>query len=233
MDSTVTALPPATPVSIQDVARKVAGLFHPAVVVEVASNELRLDELYPDERTHIAGSVPKRQAEFATARMCIRRALARLRRSPCSLVPYDDRSPRWPSGVIGTITHSGSVCAIAIAEASAVTSIGLDIEGASPLKADLEEAVCTPNERRWITDNHPGARGQWAKLIFSAKEAFYKCHYPVRKVFLDFQDVELAVEPESETFVATILGRSDWAEVPRVRGRWSYGGGFVITACTL
>ncbi len=38
---------------------------------------------------------------------------------------------------------------------------------------------------------NPAVRAETAALIFSAKEAFYKCQYTLTKEFLEFQDVEL------------------------------------------
>ncbi len=64
------------------------------------------NDLFPEEQAYIAEAVEKRQVEFSTARVLARRALYELGVSPQSLCPNDDRSPRWPAGIIGSITHT-------------------------------------------------------------------------------------------------------------------------------
>jgi 4'-phosphopantetheinyl transferase EntD len=218
----------------------VAALFDVDVVTAQACvDEFVAGLLYPEEREHVATSVPKRQAEFGMARICARRALERLGIAPCSLVPHADRSPRWPDGVVGSITHGAARCAVVLAHSSAAAGLGLDLEADLPLQQELERLVCTPAERRWLEAWPDQERGRWGKVFFSAKEAFYKCQYATTRTYLDFLDVELRVDVDAGTFViqaiAPRVGGSgvDWELVARARGRWLRAAGVILTSATL
>ncbi|GLR83550.1 4'-phosphopantetheinyl transferase family protein [Bradyrhizobium iriomotense] len=173
--------------------------------VEAAPPTIQNDRLYPEELAHICGAVQKRQAEFATARVCARKALIGLGESPCSLAPHADRSPRWPKGVVGSISHTEECCAVAVTHSRWVAGLGIDVESEATLPAELEELVCTRNERAWLEHYTKSDRAWLGKLFFSAKEAVYKCQYMLSRSFMDFRDVELAIDVDRGTFSVTHL----------------------------
>ncbi len=199
------------------------------VVVEASSPATELDELYPEERRHIeAGSwAVERQREFAAARACARRALRRLGLAPCPLVPHADRAPRWPDGIAGSITHTRELCLVAIARRGRGASLGVDVERVTATGADIEALVCTPAERRWLNAQPAAQRERNVRLLFSAKEAFYKCQYPLTRTFLDFQEVELGIDVGGGSF--TVMKPDPAA----VRGRWIWLEDLVIAAAML
>ena len=199
------------------------------VVVEASSPATELDELYPEERRHIeAGSwAVERQREFAAARACARRALRRLGLAPCPLVPHADRAPRWPDGIAGSITHTRELCLVAIARRGRGASLGVDVERVTAAGADIEALVCTPAERRWLNAQPAAQRERNVRLLFSAKEAFYKCQYPLTRTFLDFQEVELGIDVGGGSF--TVMKPDPAA----VRGRWIWLEDLVIAAAML
>ena len=80
-------------------------------------------------------------------------------------------------------------------------SLGLDVEQDKTLAPDLREMICTPCERRVLAARD----AQDAMLYFAAKEAFYKCQYPLTRLFLDFLDVELDVDFARGTFQARVF----------------------------
>ncbi|MGB8842949.1 MAG: 4'-phosphopantetheinyl transferase superfamily protein [Aliidongia sp.] len=216
-------------------AAVLAGLFGPGFVAAVAVPRLVNETLYPEERTHIARAVAKRQAEFGTARLCAREVLLQLGRQPCSLVPHADRSPRWPDGIVGSISHTAGCCAVVATVAPDVLSCGLDIERNEPLSAELEPMICTPTERLWLDDCDQATRAQFGKLFFSAKEAFYKCQYLTTKTLIDFHDVELAIDLEGGSFRIQRLthGGPLWDRVGLIRGRFLWISEFIVTAALL
>ncbi|MBN1173619.1 MAG: 4'-phosphopantetheinyl transferase, partial [Micromonosporaceae bacterium] len=75
----------------------------------VASAELFHDppdaRMLPEEAPLVARAVPRRRAEFTTGRHCARLALASLGVEPAAILAGPDRAPRWPAGIVGTITH--------------------------------------------------------------------------------------------------------------------------------
>ncbi|WP_257165480.1 4'-phosphopantetheinyl transferase [Bradyrhizobium sp. SRS-191] len=177
-------------------------------------------DLFPEERAFIRAAVPKRRAEFATARILARKALGTLGAVPIPLVPRPDRAPTWPSGYTGSISHCDNFCAVVVARSRDVVSLGLDVENRRELDRTMQELVLTPAERQWAAVQPEALRPTLPILIFSAKEAFYKCQYPVTRGFLDFQDVELAIDWMSGTYTARVL-KPEWpAAVACLSGRF-------------
>lgn len=184
-------------------------------------------ELFPEERASLAKAVDKRRAEFGTARVCARRALARLGYAPQPLVPNKDRSPVWPQGVVGSITHTRGYCGVVVALDSAFVSLGVDAEQDKTLSPDIIDMICTASERARLFERD-------AVVYFAAKEAFYKCQYPLTRQYLGFHDVELDLDLTSGTFGARIikpeLEKPQW--LAQLRGRFAREHGLVLCAMT-
>ena len=111
-----------------------------------------------------------------------------------------DRSPRWPTGYVGSISHSRNWIVAAAAQACDFASIGIDSEPittpeqAALLKQDIGHAT------EWqLLERMDLSLPVAFTLLFSAKEAFYKCWYPLKQRFLDFTDViARSLQPEQE-----------------------------------
>jgi 4'-phosphopantetheinyl transferase EntD len=209
-------------------ATRLAQLFDAGCVVEEAVPQLYDEQLFPEERAQLANAVEKRRAEFGTARVCARRALARLGFAPMPLVPKADRSPVWPEGVVGSITHTRGYCAVVVALRSTVVSLGVDAEQDKTLTPDLIEMICTPNECVGLLDRD-------AVVYFAAKEAFYKCQYPLTQKYLGFKDVELDLDLAQGTFSARIIkadvDKPAW--LAQLRGSFLREHGLVLCAMSL
>lgn len=176
---------------VRDALRRV---LPPGFVVGAARPRIQSRWLYPEEQAFIRGASAKRQAEFGTARVQARLALEELGVRAGSLAPLPDRSPRWPAGVVGSISHTDDCCAVAVARSDQITSVGIDIEAAEgALSHGVVELICTHEERVWMARQGHGC-GPLARLIFCAKEAFFKCQYMVTRALLDFEDVELSFD---------------------------------------
>jgi 4'-phosphopantetheinyl transferase EntD len=213
----------------------IARLFDRAVTVCQAPVALVDTQLFSEELAHVATAVPKRRAEFGTARVCARKALATLGFEPRALVPGFDRAPVWPRGVTGSISHTHDWCAVVVCLTTQASSVGLDLERDCCIGQDLEPVICTPREREWLAAAPSATRQRLRTLLFSAKEAVYKCQYPLTRRMLDFLDLELEIEPELGRFqvhpVAVDAQLSDITEHLACRFRWS--GGLVIAAARL
>jgi 4'-phosphopantetheinyl transferase EntD len=178
---------PATPSPI------IAGLFPEGV----AAAELRvpgaLSLLDPAEAAAVAKAVPKRASEFAAGRLCARRVLAEFGVEGFAVLAASDRRPVWPESLVGSITHTAGFCAAVAAQCRHFSSLGLDTETAGAVKAELWPRICTDWEMAWVGSLAPAAQADAVTLIFSAKEAFFKCQYPLTRERLEFAD--LKVEP--------------------------------------
>jgi 4'-phosphopantetheinyl transferase EntD len=179
----------------------------PDVIVEHRCIPSHPPPLFPEEEAWITRAIPKRRREFATGRWCARQALARLGLPDVPLPPAPDRAPRWPAGIVGSITHSDTLCIVAVARQDHVHALGVDTEPWAPLDAELWPLVCTPTELGWLMRQPPRLRGYLARALFSAKEATYKCQYPLTGAMLDFLDLEVALDLPGGRF-STMLRRA-------------------------
>lgn len=164
--------------------------------------------LYPEEAEHVAKAIAKRAGEFAAGRLCARRALERLGVRDFPLKMGEDRRPLWPAGIVGSITHTHGFYGAVAARAAQVRSIGVDAEMIGRVGRHLWPKVCTAAETAWL-ERLPGPEQlRLGALIFSAKEAFYKCQYGLTRAWVGFHDVELdpvAGDPQTGRFTVRPL----------------------------
>ncbi len=206
-------------------------LFPAGVITVLASDAMAEEPLHPDEQPFAAKMSEPRRREFALGRACARHALARLGVSG-PVLRGDDRAPLWPRGVVGSLTHCDQLCAAAVAHREVVLSLGLDAELDSPLRERVAQRICTPDERAHLAELPELLPSGWEKLVFSAKESFYKAYYPVARSFLGFHDVGLRFDPEAQSFEVQLL-RDDKPGPRRASGRFALAPPHVITAVTL
>jgi 4'-phosphopantetheinyl transferase EntD len=144
--------------------------------------------LLPEEMAAFAGSVIKVRRASGAARIAARQLMSRLGKAPRPIPKSTAGMPVWPEGMVGSLAHGAEIAVAAIASPQGFQSIGVDIEPAEPLAADLLDIVATPAERQGI-DGDPN-RG---RLLFSIKEAVYKAVFPLDRTFLDHHDVEVSL----------------------------------------
>jgi 4'-phosphopantetheinyl transferase EntD len=137
--------------------------------------------------------VQRRAWEFAAGRLCARRALAEFGIVDFPIVAAADRQPIWPRTMVGSITHTTGFCAAVVAERRHFAALGLDSEVVGDLKVQIWPSICVPAEIAWIRSQPTSQQAAAITLIFSAKEAFYKCQYPLVNERLLFHDVVIEV----------------------------------------
>jgi 4'-phosphopantetheinyl transferase EntD len=188
------------------------------------------DELLPGEERAVARAVPSRRREFCAGRACARKAMAALGAQAAPILQGEDRAPIWPAGLVGSITHTESWCAAAVARTEdGIDAIGLDVEPAEPLDPALLRIICLPEERRLAAEDE--LRG---RLFFSAKEAAYKAQYPLSRTLLGFHAMQIHLDEPAQRFVAVF--QKDVAPFSRgdaLEGRYLLEQGFLMTAVTL
>ncbi len=187
--------------------------------------------LLEEERAAVARAVHKRVQQFTAGRVCARQGLEALGlHADTAIVAAEDRAPLWPEGVVGSISHTDDWCAAAVAPSAQVRAIGIDLESASPLKDELLPRICTEQERRFVGQSaHPPLL---AKVVFSAKEAFYKCQYPLSKQYLGFHDAEVRLG--DGWFSASFLKSAGPFSVgDTITGRFLVEDGLVATTCVI
>lgn len=206
---------------------------------EVAAAELRDGDasslLFPAEAAACEGFAPKRRVEYAAGRLCARRALAQFGITDFALEMNADRSPRWPDPVVGSITHTQGFCAAVVADARSQSGIGVDAETLGRLTPELHRLIFTAEERASLEALDASQRVHAQTIIFSAKEALYKCQHQVTRAWRDFHDVSIelpvdvgqlgdfVVHPSRTTSI------TDWGVTLPLRGRFVVDDGRVVT----
>lgn len=192
---------------MSEAARAVRALFPEPVVTATATERAEGENavLHPEEAACIVRAGAKRRREFAAGRSTARRALRQLGVEGFALLADVDRVPRWPEGVVGSISHCTGCCAVAVAKRGRILSLGLDVERAGPLEDGLLARICTPRELERASALSPPEGIDWGKLVFSAKESAYKCYFPLARTLLGFQDMEIEFSADAARFSARLL----------------------------
>lgn len=138
-------------------------------------------------------AVSKRQTEFLAGRICAYEALRRVTGVPGIPAVGEDRSPCWPPGVVGSITHGAGWAAVVAARRDHWRGLGLDVEKLLPVsRADrLAAEILTPRELEGYAALTNGQRALRVTLTFSIKESLFKALYPLVKIRFYFQEAEL------------------------------------------
>jgi 4'-phosphopantetheinyl transferase EntD len=187
--------------------------------------------IFPEEAKCVAHAVEKRRREFLAGRACAHEALDTLGAPSVALLPGSDRAPIWPQGFIGSITHTDRHCAAAVAKTGReIRSVGIDLEPAEPLSADLWETVCRREERAWLEMTAADERGLLARAIFSAKECAFKAQFPLTQTLLEFEEIAVTIDLARELFTASFLSGAPKRSAP---GRVRIANGLLATALSL
>ena len=185
--------------------------------------------MFFDEAAAVAGAGAERRREFGTVRWCARTALRQLGVPAAPILHGEDRAPRWPVGVVGSMTHCAGYRAAVVARSGELRGVGIDAEPHAALPADVLELVLLDGERARLAalaDAHPALH--WDRLVFCAKEAVYKAWFPATGHWLDFEDVSIAVHRDG-TFGARLRGTSSH----ELDGRWKVDRGLILAATSL
>jgi 4'-phosphopantetheinyl transferase EntD len=178
--------------------------------------------LFAEEEALTCPMSAARRHEFVAGRHYAREALRALGFAPAPIPIQLSRAPAWPQGVVGSISHSNGQCAVVVARRLHLASVGIDIEGADPLPADLVPLVCRTRDFNCRSSIERLIGADVPKLVFVLKEAFYKAYQFVAGSFLEFGDVEVTIDPALFAFEARVVNRSR----PSCAGHYALGGRF-------
>jgi 4'-phosphopantetheinyl transferase EntD len=188
-------------------------LFPPAVTVAGGRLPDWQGDLHESEAQAVARARGPRRAEFTAGRMAARAALG----YGGPLPRRADGPPVWPAGRTGSIAHGGGWVLAAVARLSDHAALGVDIEPADALTAELCGTVLTGAEAAALG-------GQDPTRAFCAKEAAYKAQFMQTGRMLGFHDVTLAWR--GDDFSATLPGMV-------VQGRVVQAAGMIVAAVTV
>ena len=179
----------------------------------------------------------RRMVEFDTGRTCAARLLASLGCVHPAVGVAADRSPIWPWGFVGSISHNDYWLAVAVARRTDVRSLGIDVETMIADGAiDEIEVACLSDREIALGATIDMGRAQFVTLCFSAKEAIYKCLYPLVRLYFDFHDAEVeAIEVGTGRLHIRLLRdlSSEFRAGVCLRGAYRFAGTQVFTSFQL
>lgn len=210
------------------------GLLPSAVVHVERVGPASAATLLGAEMQAMQGAPPQRRRQFATVRGCARAALAQLDAPVGALLPDRRGAPRWPAGVIGSMTHCEGYSAAAVARTDDVIAVGIDAEPDLPLPPGLHRDVMVPRERRGVERRAANRCDvNLDRLVFSAKESVFKLWYPLVRSELGFDEVVIILDHSCQQFTARLRRPApapDGRTIRRLEGRWASRGGLLVTA---
>ena len=140
--------------------------------------------IHPGEKALYADVDASVRRATSTGRLLAREVLRNMGVTPGPILRGEGGMPSWPAGIGGSIAHDDefAVCVVGFD-----TDVGVDVEPAAPLPAEILDTVLVNADERAAADDDLVA----ARLIFCAKEAVYKICYPVERRFYEFGEIVL------------------------------------------
>jgi 4'-phosphopantetheinyl transferase EntD len=149
---------------------------------------------------------PEKLKDYQLGRLCAAKAFQMYSNDTIScldLPSNSDRSPKWPDGIVGSISHSKDYVAAVVSNASDLAGIGIDLEIMGRAKLELTAHLKTSKDLIF----HPDfSDKELLTLIFSAKESLYKALYPIVKQFFGFEAAAIThINFSQSTFTCELL----------------------------
>ncbi|MGK2895331.1 4'-phosphopantetheinyl transferase family protein [Klebsiella michiganensis] len=145
-------------------------------------------------------AVKKRRAEYLAVRYAAKQLL---QDSGVFSVPRTgpDRSPVWPSGWCGSLSHTDAFAIALVAPSDSCLSPGIDIEKINirDIK-EISDEFTTKKEQVLLMNSNINYETALT-IVFSAKETLFKCLYPKLKLFMDFNVVSVNEIQEENNYI--------------------------------
>lgn len=181
----------------------------------------------PEEQALTARAVPGRRLEFGAVRALARDALASLGFPPAPILHDASRSPIWPEGAVGSLTHCDGFCAAAVARRRDLGGIGIDAEVIGAVDETTVAGICDAGERAAILALERRSPGvAWRAVVFSAKESALKAAWLALDGAVSVRSVR--VEPTADGRFTATAGLTE--RTLRLAGRWATDGRLVFSA---
>lgn len=159
-------------------------------------------DIFPEELASQTRAVTRRRNEFSTGRYIAHKLQKRAGTHTAPVLSHSDRSPIWPPGTKGSISHSSTKAACILTIGTSIDGLGVDIEPENTIPKNLHGMLFTQTEEVGFREH----RKLWSYSDvrhFSAKESVYKAIYPLTKGKFEFTDVELSFSTGGDEFSAT------------------------------
>ena len=223
---------------MQNIYRQVENTLYPDFIRLVLTQEpVGMECLLPEEKELIKGAAKKRKEDFATGRLCARKALSYYNVLIVPILNDESRKPIWPEGYVGSISHCPGLYGAAVAEQARCRSLGFDMES---LRRKVEEDYITsiilhPEEQEELWDLPEGAAGLRTRIIFSVKESFFKCIFPLVEKYIGFKSVKCLVNDDTGRVTVRIMKdiNGEFFAGTELKGRFLIEGDYVFSGMYL
>jgi len=157
-------------------------------------------EFAAEEQPFAQDMQPRRLREFTAGRRLARRALSAMGEASVAIRVGAVGEPLWPSGIVGSISHTTTYAAVVLSRPARHASVGIDLDDHRPLGEAAAKDLMTDDEIQLVLKaGWARERSQAQNLVFCAKEALFKCQYPLTGLAqLDFEEVRLAPSDRPE-----------------------------------
>lgn len=135
-----------------------------------------------------------RGREFIYGRICVRNLLNKLGYENIHVPALNtDRTPKWPFGIIGSISHTNKMIAVYVSSTSYYSVVGIDIEIIMNKQQSNAVMELIFNESEFFK-NRPKSMLHYSNelystIVFSAKESIFKAIYQCSGCYFDFKDI--------------------------------------------
>jgi len=151
-------------------------------------------------------AVEKRKNEFYAGRWCAAQAI--YQKSRCYLTPKInvDRSPLWPVGIVGSISHSKDKAISVVTSSDKYVGLGIDIQDEISIgeQVDISDLILSAGEAKLCRSL---TTYKAFEVFFSAKESIYKALYPSCRDLFEHKDVEIVKVNEHDLTLEICLLR--------------------------
>ena len=148
---------------------------------------------------HISKAATKRKAAYLAGRFATRLLLEN--ENSCSYVGiHADKSPLWPDGIVGSISHT-DFSAIAVISRNVQCHPGVDIEFLNPKNLRGAEFLITNSAERALLHGLNIKYELALLIVFSAKESLFKSLYPSVNKWFGFDEASITlIDITTQTF---------------------------------
>jgi 4'-phosphopantetheinyl transferase EntD len=188
--------------------------------------------LSSEEKRISQGFGKKRKEEFSTGRYLAKSLLCKAGCEVQTIAATERGRPLWPAGISGSISHCDQYCVSAVTSSDDYSSVGIDIEETGRLEyGDCERFMCSA-ELDHLAAIEPQSRNQMLTIVFSLKEAVYKCLNPVFGKWIDYEDaaVDIASAADGRINIA-VAGYGQTAD--HLECRYLVAGPYIVTSAVL
>lgn len=136
--------------------------------------------LWAEEELVVVGATRRRRSQFATGRDAARQAMVALGVSAVGVGRGAEGEPLFPGALRGSISHTRELAVALVGHAVDYQSLGVDMDDGRPL-GDAAAAGVTWKAEVARIQRVMGLpdRALAQNFAFSAKEAIFKCQYPL------------------------------------------------------